>query len=1039
MIGQVFRHHTGFLLLVVILCLGGGLLMTRLPVLMYPQTQRSQVSVRISHPGISALDFKESSGELVESRLLGIEGLDQMTSTYSSDQSSFDLVFDWNINSDTARKAAESTMYTLAPQLGSDLEDSWQVRYRESENAGYIVLGAWSPTVPPEALYTLLKNGVEPTLSRIPQIEELGIYNVEELQASVTLNQEAMLARGVTINEVNSAMQTGIKPQALGTLREDNQRYSLRHIKGNAGLEAIHYLEITSRNGNTVPLKDIATIDIRYTVPNQVFMIGDQPAIQISATPVEGGNLNTLSAELLNNLEAARDQGRLPGDTEFVFYLDPASYIQTSIDSVVNSALLGGILAVVVVFFILGELRNTLVIAMSLPASILLNFILMYAFGMSLNLISLGGLALAVGMIVDSTIVVMENIHRWRLESTGPLLPHHWKHMVIDATRQVQGPVIASTLTSVLVFLPISFTSPLTNAILGDQARTVVFTLLCSMAVALTLVPLVAWLIFRRKTGTDPAHRRATTLETASAALMGRISGQYRRILGRLIASRFRAVLFLALSFGALVAAVLLVLPGIPREIMSVPQSRRVVVFFRHEQYRETAEIVEELLPQLNERIEKTLGSMVSQRFASIRGRFSQIFIDLKDDSLTPRALELLQAEFTTQGDWYFNILSWDPAALPLPMTNDLQVAVYGPDSEVKTQLLARMQSILQEARIYRRSYTRPSTSITNEVTLESRPLTMENFGTWTESSLLGLVRRILGGSTMTVQLDGQDLEISAEYPQEDLDRREKLENFLIPWKDSFIPLKHFFEFATRTGVSQLVSEDGQAIFRIYGSLGPQSSDAELGAARLQADRLFQEKLSLAPGYTLGFEEPRTELNQSLSSLFLALGISIILIYLLLAWQFNSLVIPLVILVTIPLGLLGVILSLRAFGASLNLNSLLGTILLGGVVVNNAIIMIDFHLKTRVEFHSPIEALVHAAGLRFQPILITTLTTVIGMLPIALGMGSGSKIIQGLGIAVSGGLAISTIFTLFAVPAILRLGYRTKAGHRPQAQGEAVE
>lgn len=288
----------------------------------------------------------------------------------------------------------------------------------------------------------------------------------------------------------------------------------------------------------------------------------------------------------------------------------------------------------------------------------------------------------------------------------------------------------------------------------------------------------------------------------------------------------------------------------------------------------------------------------------------------------------------------------------------------------------------------------------------------------------------------MTLSNGLEEVEVSADYPREELDSRQELEDFLIPWEQNFVPLKHFFDFDASRGVSQIYGENGEPAFRLYGMAGFRISDAERIRLQQEAKAYLEEVLILPEGYGYGFDNPRKEMDDSIRSLFLALAISIVLIYLLLAFQFNSLGIPIIILVTIPLGFIGVVLSLRLFDSTLNLNSLLGTILLGGIVVNNAIIMIDFYLKSRGEYPDYKTALVATAAIRFQPVLITTLTTVFGMLPLAVGLGEGSNILQPLGIAVSGGLLVSTLFTVYAVPSLLVLTHRERGlkGNKPQGE-----
>ncbi|MBN2658395.1 MAG: efflux RND transporter permease subunit, partial [Spirochaetales bacterium] len=358
----------------------------------------------------------------------------------------------------------------------------------------------------------------------------------------------------------------------------------------------------------------------------------------------------------------------------------------------------------------------------------------------------------------------------------------------------------------------------------------------------------------------------------------------------------------------------------------------------------------------------------------------------------------------------------------------------------VKVDLLSSIQTLLNEEQIFQRTFSEPSSSIVDQLNLTSRKETIGSFSGLSESTLTSLIRRILSGTSSISLTDGvEDVQVSASYPADLVDTREKLEDFLIPWQQKFIPLKHFFNFNLSSGVSQVYSENGEPAFRLYGMAGFRISDAERLELQEKAEDYLRENLILPEGYSYSFDNPRVEMDKAIRSLFVALGISIILIYLLLAFQFDSLWIPLIILVTIPLGLVGVIFSLWIFKSTLNLNSLLGTILLGGVVVNNAIILIDFYLKSRLDFSDYRQALSHAARIRFQPILITTLTTIFGMLPLAIGMGEGSNILQPLGIAVSGGLLVSTLFAIYAVPSLLVLTHSNKKSrhHRERNHADA--
>jgi HAE1 family hydrophobic/amphiphilic exporter-1 len=274
-------------------------------------------------------------------------------------------------------------------------------------------------------------------------------------------------------------------------------------------------------------------------------------------------------------------------------------------------------------------------------------------------------------------------------------------------------------------------------------------------------------------------------------------------------------------------------------------------------------------------------------------------------------------------------------------------------------------------------------------------------------------------------------------YPERYIAELGGIENLLIPYDGGALPLRHFFDFSEERGVAEIASADGEQRFSVYGLLPPGSSDPERERLETEAARYLREQVELPAGYRLVVEDTRTEIRESISSLFIALAASVALIYLVLGFQFNSLRIPLVILATIPLGFIGVIASLALFGSTISLNSMLGTILLGGIVVNNAILLIDFYFQHRGRFTTTREALLYAAQLRFAPILITMSTTVLGMIPIALALTEGTGILQPLGVAVSGGLLVSTIFTLFMIPALLTLIHPEQVTENDEVKGSA--
>ncbi len=1024
MLGSIFRKSTGFILLIVILCSAGGLLVTQLPIQLYPQTRRPRVRAFIFHTGISAIDFSNDYAQDIESQLLSIDGVDIVEVEYENDRSDFTLTFDWKVDSEKAKSDVESKMNSIMDMLPPEYGDSYFVHFFSGENAGYLVMGVTSESSSPEEIYRALKTAVQPRLSRVEDVESIEMFKVEELKAEVVLRQMDMLANGLTIDMIEEALLGGYRPESVGKLEDGNTTYSVRFLRGVESVYDIGSI-IVARKGNvSIELQDVADIKIKYALPERAFVMDGARGIRLTATPIDGGNVRQMSSDVQAVLEEAKIDGILPGDTIFHFYLDPAEYINRSIRNVVQAALIGAALAMIVVLLSLGEMRNTLLIGITLPVTLILSFILMYFFKVSLNLISLGGLALAVGMVIDPAIVIMENIHRFRLEESPVKNLGHLKELIIRAVRQVRSPVIASILTSVLVFLPILFTAPLANAILGDQAKTVIFALLSSMIVALTLIPLLASLVYKRKTGRAGAKAGVPPrgLPRLSVPVMGFLVNLYKTMLRGLIRRKWAIVGFMLFSFGLLAFSIIRILPLIPREIISPPSSDRLVMYFRSPSINDPDRIVQEVIPDIEARIKDQVGQYVEGTYADVYGRFNRYFINLTSTEHAEEVLGELQKIFVNDNVWYYNVMMWDPAQLPLPRTMDLQISVQGDEPVEIITLLERIRDLVNETEIYSRVFTDPPTNLSDEIAMRSRVEVIDGFGEFSERSLIKMVRKILSGTaSIEFEQDQTTVEVAAVYPESRIQGRENLENFLIPYNQSTIPLKHFFDFQEVTGISGFASENGEMIYRLYARMAPGTPAARRSEFEQRIRDEIDAKITVPAGYSMVFDNPQEEMEQAIRSLFIALAGSVVLVYLLLAFQFNSLIIPLVILVTVPLGFIGVVFSLFLFKSSLSLNSMLGTIMLAGIVVNNAIIMIDFYLKIGPNYNRKIDALVETAGIRFTPIVITMLTTVFGMLPIAIGLGEGSNIIQPLGIAVSGGLLISTLFTLFMVPSILSL------------------
>lgn len=810
MLKWLLSRQTAFFLLIIILVGIGILFVSMLPVQLYPQTQRPRVRVRISHEGYSAVDFYKNYGDQIESNLLTIDGMDILQVGYGNDRSDFDITFNWEVDSETARIDTEAVMVSIDSGLPADIQGEYSVRFFTGENAGYLMLGVTSDIVSPEELYKLLISNVESSLELVEDVDLVEIFNIEELNAEIILRHMDMLAYGLTIDDIDSVLREGYSPIPLGNLEEERTDYSVRFEKGSISLFNLEDLVISDKNGVIITLKDIADVTVGYVSSRQTFVVDGGRGVRLTVTPVDGGNIRNMSEEAQSILIAAREEGLLPADTKFSLFIDPADFINRAINNIVQSAVIGAILAMIIVFLTLGQLRNTLLILISLPVTLILSFILMYLFKISLNLISLGGIALAVGMVVDSSIVVMENIHRFRMNEAPVKDNLHLKNLIIRAVAQVRSPVIASILTSILVFAPISFTAPLTNAILGDQAKAVIFALSISLLVALVLIPIIASVVYRTRKQLEDTHKEELKgIHKLSVFVMSELVEFYKKALRQIISRKWSSAAAIFISFGLLLFSVFTILPQIPKEIISPPSSDRVILFFRNVNVSDSEDIIDNFLPVMESQIDEVLGEYIKDTYAEIRGRFNRLFINLKRTENADFVLAELQRMFVSDNVWYYNSMMWDPAQLPLPRTMDLQISIKGDDESKLVSLLEEARDLINESGLYGWTFTEPSTNLSDQLEITSRPEIIDGFPQFSENGLLNNIRRILRG-TSAVEFDegNSTVSVSAEYSEEVIGSREKLANFLLPLNKSAVPLKHFFDFSESSGVAGLSSEN---------------------------------------------------------------------------------------------------------------------------------------------------------------------------------------------------------------------------------------
>jgi len=1026
----ILKRPLGWVLVFLAFFLAGIILAGTLPIYLYPATEKPEWRLTVNASGWSAADFRDAYGSDIETRLQALEGVETVEGEYRRNRATWTVSFGWDTGNDKAKTIMDGIRETVRGLLG-DQADSVTSSTNEGDNAGFLNLAIFSDEYTPEDLTQMTRNALESSFGAVKEAESVTISRTEEMQVQIVLKPLALMSYGLTMQDVIKALGglDGGKAVALGSLSVASDQFNIRLAPNRDNVFELEEAVLAVRGSRRIILRDVGDVTIKYTMPGTLFLAEGKPAVMINAVPKPGGNVRLLSQTIKQLVNDAKDQGKLPG-IRTVALVDPAEFIDKSISNVVSNAFAGVMLAIIAILLTLGRFRNTLLVVLSIPLSIVLSFNLMAVFKVSINLVSLGGLSLAVGMVVDSAVVMMENIHRLVHEKGLPHTESDLKARIVRAGDQVRVSLIASTVTSVIVFFPVTLTSPLANAILGDVAWTVIFALCASLVVALAFIPPVAKAFYAPML--KQRREKKSFMEHLAIMFMKPIHSFYNKTLNQVLHHKTLRIMVLLVPIALFLAVLLLVFPIIPQEIMARPSSDRVVLFFRPADSVDTpgkrlvrAQEVEALIRQ-------TVGTNLLGTSTQINTRNMIFMLRLPSSALSNTVQDALKEAIQPGEGESVSVNSWDPAQLPLPRLNDFEVVFEGEDNQQLLALLAQARDILDTEGSFRFVRENPSLQPSLDIILHPRYEIIASFANTTASSLSSLVAQAIKPSGTVKFLHGNET-ISIELTQQGgiIDNIEDLENYPLIVQGRIMPVKHFFDLERGTGLSQLLTRDGKDVFMITANLPRnQATPSQRAKARLQAQRALEQRMNVPSGYAMHFPDTQEPVNDAVSSLVYALAASCLLMYLFLAFQFNSLLIPAIILTSIPFGLSGAMLSLWAAGSVISLNSLLGSILLAGIVVNNAIMLIDFYQQ---EWSSGLhiaknQAILTASGLRLAPILITAGTTILGMLPIAIASGDGANILQPLGITVAGGLFVSTLMTLYWVPSFLSLLPSPKAG-----------
>lgn len=1027
------RRPVAVTVLVLAIILFGAVSLQRTGIDLLPDIDLRVAVVLTPYPNAQAETVEQDVTIPVESALASVSGVQRIESFSMENVSAVLLQFDWQTNMIEALDTIRSSMAQVALQLPNDAEASVVARIDPNEFP-LMIIGATSDSLTDLELSARL-SALRPRFEQIRGVAEAGLLGTHEPEVQILFDPDELEELGLTPSLLKQLINYQNTVVPGGTVSDEDTRYNVRTGHRIEDLDALGELVIGQRTdsgilgfGGLVPsfvqISDIAVINQTVRQREGFTRLNSQDTVLLRIMPQSGANA----------VQIARDIRSLLGEIEqtnpeltLTPVVDQSVFITSSIHNLAISGLIGAALAIAVLFLFLRSLHSLLIIAAAIPISIIATFIMVYFGNLSINLMTLGGLALGAGMLVDSSIVVLENIYRHRMDGKDPT------RSAEIGSQEIASAIFASTATTLVVFLPVIFMQSMAGELFKELGLTVSFSLVASLLVALTVVPMLTsrvrqWVQADSGSGYSAAFRR---LQDAYVSLLSRALNRK---------------LFVFMLVAVAVAGTAWIMPRMSEEFLpemdesiigaqailpaGVPLDATRAFLENMESYVLEIPEVEALLLQAGDQgdadiISQIYGADLYSAEMQIklvphhrRQRTSQeVSRDIREAALKAGALRL-----TIHGSSLFGSAAG-------VLTPDLVVTVSGAERsvllDIAKELAERMRELDGFSEVESAQFRSidslflrvdPGRSILGGMTAGQVGLAVRETTTGIHATDLYINNTtlpvVLWPDTPSHDYDGLlDSRMMSSLPIEGMGTASLLLNRVVTPEIEEAP-------------PAIPRADRQRIINVTGQLD--SFDLTTAARETTA---IIDSMDLPPGYAIRFGGVSELIDDAKDDLFLALFLAICLVYLVLAAQFESFVHPFSIMLAVPLAMVGAIVALWATGANLGVPSLIGMIVLAGIVVNNAIVFVDYINLQRRRGYEIREAVLRAGRIRLRPILMTAATTILGLTPLVIGIGEGAELQVPLATAVIGGLFTSTLLTLFVIPVTYTFLSETFARH----------
>lgn len=964
----------------------GFLGLRKMPVEMLPNINKPTVRIRIKWDGATPDDVDKMITRKIEDVLPNVEGIVEYSSESSAETSLIFIKFKYGTDVETKITLIQNELNQIRNKFPDDMKEP-SIRKSSSSDIPALTFTLYGGDKMEMRSYA--ENNLKPMLERLEGVSEINVYGGQEQEVAIEIDPDKLENYNLSIVDVYNKMKNASANLPGGILREGEKEYLVKIEAEIETADEIREIILSNKDGHLLKLKDVANIKVAPKDIKSIYRKNGEDSIVVIISKTDDGN----AVSIVNNSKKLleRNRGSLPLNTKLNYEFDSSITINNSINNVKNSGIQGLVLASAILFVFLKSISATLIIAVAIPISIIFTFFLLNMQGISINLISLMGLSLGIGMLVDNSVVVVDNIFRHMTELGKSKI-----QAAKDGAEEMALPVLASTMTTVAAFLPLVFQEGLAKEQFNNLCYAISYSLLASLIISLTFVPMIASKIMDQKKNLNAEGKIMTTFRKIYVNSL-KWSIRRRGIVLLILFALFSGSLYVASKLGGRFTPT--IDEGRYAVVAKLPSGSDVNKGDR------IGKILEEKVKDLPFVVDYTVSANGTSSILNINAGLKTSREESMSDilkKLRQTFVEIPDMELTIAPGYRFGTRGLYDLEFELYSDNEAQLQII---SEQLKEQIKKIDGIYDVTSSFEGGKPEGKFYINREKA--------EYYGLDVKEIATMIQTQILGGTPIKINSDNSEIDVTLKLQKKYRESTGLILDSRITLKSGEnIRISDVAEFRAEEGPSKIEKKDKKKKIVLYANL---KSELDLKTAQeLVIETL--EDMGYPEGITYGTGGKSADMAEMSEQLQYTFMIAVFLIYFILVWQFESFIMPFVIILSIPLSTTGAFYALYLAGLSIDAMVSVGFVMLAGIVVNNAIVLIDFINFRREVGDNMNKALITAGKTRLRPILMTTLTTVLGMLPLMFSNGEGSEIYKGMSFVVVFGLSAATLLTLIVIP-----------------------